>query len=153
MKIMVSACLLGDNVKYDGNNNFNQELVNFLKDHEVIKVCPECLGGLSTPRIPSEISKDKVINEEGTDVTNYFIEGANKTLETALHNDIKVAILKRNSPSCGFNSIYDGTFTHTVIKGNGITADILSKNGLELAPETFVCKTCVSTSKNTLSSS
>lgn len=135
MKIMVSACLLGDNVKYDGNNNFNQELVDFLKDHEVIKVCPEVLGGLSTPRIPSEILHDKVINEEGTDITKEFNEGAMKTLEIAKDNDIKVAILKRNSPSCGFNSIYDGTFTHTVTKGNGITADLLSKNGIKILNE------------------
>ncbi len=135
MKIMVSACLLGDNVRYDGNNNYNQELIDFLKDYEVIKICPETLGGLETPRIPSEILHDKVINEEGTDVTNEFNEGALKTLELAKENDIKIAILKRNSPSCGFGSVYDGTFTHTVTKGDGITAKLLNENGITVLNE------------------
>ena len=135
MKIMVSACLLGDNVKYDGSNNYNQELVDFLKNHEVIKVCPESLGGLPTPRVPSEILHDKVIDEEGTDVTKEFTEGALKVLEIAKENDVKVAILKRNSPSCGFNSIYDGTFTHTVTNGHGITAKLLSENGIKILNE------------------
>ena len=130
MKILVSACLLGDNVKYDGNNNYNQELVDFLKNYEVIKVCPECLGGLTVPRLPSEILHDKVINEEGTDVTKEFNEGAQKTLELAQREDIKIAILKRNSPSCGEGSIYDGTFTHTVTKGDGITTKLLKENGI-----------------------
>lgn len=135
MKIMVSACLLGDNVKYDGSNNYHQELIDFLKPYEVIKVCPECLGGLSIPRIPSEILHHKVINEEGSDVTKEFMDGALKTLEIAKENDIKVAILKRNSPSCGFNAIYDGTFTHTITKGNGITAQLLSDNGIKILNE------------------
>ncbi len=135
MKIMVSACLLGDNVRYDGNNNFNQELIDFLKDHEVVKVCPEVLGGLSTPRVPAEILNDKVINYEGTDVTKEFQEGAMKTLEIAKENDIQVAILKRNSPSCGANTIYDGTFTHCVTKGDGIAAKLLKDNGVTILNE------------------
>lgn len=135
MKIMVSACLLGDNVRYDGNNNYNQELIDFLKDHEVIKVCPETLGGLETPRIPAEILGDKVVNYEGTDVTSFFQEGAMKTLEIAKENDIKVAILKRNSPSCGANTIYDGTFTHTVTKGDGLAAKLLKDNGITILNE------------------
>ena len=135
MKIMVSACLLGDNVKYDGGNNYNQDLIDFLKDYEVIKVCPECLGGLTTPRIPAEILHDKVINEEGTDVTKEYNEGALKTLEIAKENDIKVAILKRNSPSCGFHAIYDGTFTHTITNGDGITAKLLNEKGIKVLNE------------------
>ena len=135
MKIMVSACLLGDNVRYDGNNNYNQELVDFLKNHEVIKVCPETLGGLTTPRIPAEILGDKVINKEGTDVSNEYNEGALKTLELAKENDVTVAIFKRNSPSCGFNAIYDGTFTHTITKGDGITAKLLNENGIKVLNE------------------
>lgn len=135
MKIMVSACLLGDNVKYDGNNNYNQELVDFLKDYEVIKICPEIFGGLDIPRIPAEILQDKVINKEGRDVTNYFNEGALKTLEIAKKNNVTVAILKRNSPSCGFNTIYDGTFTHNIIKGDGITAKLLNENGIKVLNE------------------
>ena len=83
MKIIVSACLLGYNVKYDGKNNLNDELIEFLKNHEVISVCPEVMGGLSTPRIPSEINNNKVINQENIDVTKEFSLGAEKTLEIA----------------------------------------------------------------------
>ncbi len=110
MKILVSACLLGDNCKYDGSSNKNDELIKLLKDYEIIKVCPECLGGLSIPRIPAEIKNDRIINKEGIDVTNEYLLGAKKTLEIARRNNIKVAILKKNSPSCGSNKIYDGTF-------------------------------------------
>ena len=130
MKIMVSACLLGDNVKYDGGNNKNAELINFLKDYEIIKVCPECLGGLSIPRVPAEINNNKVINKEGIDVTNKFVLGAEKTLEIARNNNIRIAILKKNSPSCGSNKIYDGTFSHTLIDGDGITSKLLKENGI-----------------------
>ena len=130
MKIIVSACLLGDNVKYDGTNNKNNELIKFLDSYEIIKVCPEVFGGLSIPRIPSEIKNNKVINKEKNDVTREFIEGANKTLEIAKANDIKVAILKDGSPSCGSINIYDGTFTHTKINGNGITAKLLKDNNI-----------------------
>lgn len=135
MKIMVSACLLGDNVKYNGGNNKNDELIKFLKDYEVIKVCPECFGGLSIPRVPSEIKNNKVFSKEGKDVSNEFILGANKTLDIAKKNNIKVAILKQNSPSCGFGTIYDGTFTHTLINGDGITSKLLNENGITILNE------------------
>lgn len=127
---MVSACLLGDNVKYDGNNNLNNRLIEFLKNYEVIKVCPEVLGGLSIPRSPSEIKNDKVINKEGIDVTKEFILGASKTLNIAKENNIKIAILKKNSPSCGSGMVYDGTFSHHLVNGDGITAKLLKDNGI-----------------------
>ena len=135
MKIIVSACLLGYNVKYDGNNNYNEELVKFLENYEVISVCPEVMGGLNTPRVSSEIVNNKVITKEGMDVTNAFTLGASKTLEIAKENDIKVAILKKNSPSCGNNTIYDGTFTHTIISGDGITAKLLKENDIIVLDE------------------
>lgn len=135
MKIMVSACLLGYNVKYNGKNNLNDELIEFLKEYEVISICPEVMGGLTTPRIPSEIKNGKVINEKNIDVTSEFIEGANKTLELAMDNDIKVAILKKNSPSCGYGTIYDGTFNHRIINGYGITAKLLKENGITILNE------------------
>ena len=135
MKIIVSACLLGYNVKYDGNNNYNEELVKFLENYEVISVCPEVMGGLNTPRVSSEIVNNKVITKEGMDVTNAFTLGASKTLEIAKENDIKVAILKKNSPSCGNNTIYDGTFTHTIISGDGITTKLLKENGIIVLDE------------------
>ena len=130
MKIMVSACLLGDNVKYDGTNNKNNDLIEFLKDYEIIKVCPECLGGLSIPRSPAEIVGNRVINKDNIDVTNEYLLGAEKTLKIAKDNDIKIAILKKNSPSCGSGKVYDGTFSHTLIDGDGITAKILKNNGI-----------------------
>ena len=135
MKIMVSACLLGDNVKYDGGNNLNNELIEFLKDYEVIKVCPEVLGGLSIPRVPAEIHYNEVINQEGKDVTKEYFKGAEKTLEIAKKNNIKVAILKDGSPSCGSSYIYDGTFTHAKINGLGITAKLLSDNNIKVLSE------------------
>ena len=135
MKIMVSACLLGDNVKYDGTNNKNPGLINFLKNYEIVKVCPECLGGLSIPRLPSEIQKDKVINTAGIDVSDKFYLGAKKTLQIVKENDIKIAILKKNSPSCGLGNIYDGTFTHTLTNGDGITAKLLKANGIKVFNE------------------
>ena len=135
MKIMVSACLLGDNVKYNGKNNKNEELIQFLDDYNVIKICPEVMGGLSIPRIPSEIKDDKVINKNKDDVTDYFNKGARKTLEIALKENIKVAILKENSPSCGSNYIYDGTFNNKLIKGEGVTAKLLIDNGITVLNE------------------
>lgn len=130
MKIMVSACLLGYNVKYDGGNNLNSELIDFLKDYEVISICPEVIGGLSIPRIPSEIINNSVINKEKIDVTKEFTKGAIKTLELAKKNNIKVAILKDGSPSCGSSYIYNGTFTHTRINNLGITSKLLKANGI-----------------------
>ena len=135
MKIMVSACLLGDNCKYNGGNNYNLELSEFLKDYDVIKVCPEMLGGLSVPRVPAEILNGNVINKEGIDITNNYVEGAKKTLSIALENDIKVAILKKNSPSCGMGMIYDGTFSHTLVSGDGIAAKLLKENGIRILNE------------------
>ena len=130
MKIIVSACLLGDNVKYNGTNNLNNDLIRFLEDYEVIKVCPEVMGGLSIPRDSSEIKENKVISNKDRNVTNEFILGSNKTLEIAKEHNIKVAILKDGSPSCGSSYIYDGTFTHTRINGLGITAKLLQENGI-----------------------
>lgn len=135
MKIMVSACLLGYNVKYDGKSNLNSELIEFLKDYEIISICPEVMGGLSIPRVPSEIKGNKVINKDNIDVTKEFTMGAEKTLEIAKENNIKVAILKERSPSCGSTNIYDGSFTNNIINGQGITAKLLIENGIKVFNE------------------
>lgn len=141
MKIMVSACLLGDNVKYNGRSNYNEELVSFLKDFEVIKVCPEVLGGLPIPRDCSEIIGDKVITINKVDVTENYKQGAYKALQLAKENDIKIAILKKNSPSCGAGGIYDGSFTHNIINKDGITAKLLKENGIRvLNEENYKCE-------------
>lgn len=134
-KIIVSACLLGTNCKYNGGNNLNNELVEFLKSYEIIPICPECFGGLSTPRVPSEIIGDKVINKEGHDVTLNYLNGAKQALELAKKHHAKIAILKAKSPSCGEGTIYDGTFTMTLVSGDGITVRLLKENGIKVYTE------------------
>lgn len=134
-KILVSACLLGDNCKYDGGNNYHQELVEWLSDKIVIKVCPEILGGLSTPRIPCEIKDNKVINKNGEDKTYFFTKGAIETLKIAQQEQVHFAILKSNSPSCGSDMVYDGSFAHRLIPGEGITAHMLKINGIKVYTE------------------
>ncbi len=135
MKVLVSSCLLGKNCKYNGGNNYNDGVIDFASKHDIIEICPEQLGGLSTPRLPSEIMNGRVFNKAGVDVTQNFLEGAKKTLDIAIKNDCKLAILKKNSPSCGFGKIYDGTFSSKLISGNGITADLLFKNGVVIINE------------------
>lgn len=138
---LVSACLLGVNCKYNGENNRNNKVIEFLKDKEFIMVCPEELGGLSTPRIPCEIVSSidnrnvKVINKHGDDVTENFVQGANKVLEIAKSKNIKKAILKAKSPSCGKGLIYDGSFTSKLINGHGITVKLLKENKIEVFTE------------------
>lgn len=131
-KVLVSACLLGVDCKYNGGNNYDEEIFKELEKYELIPVCPEIFGGLPTPRKPSEIVGDKVINNEGLDVTNSFKRGAEETLELAKKLGVKRAILKAKSPSCGNGKIYDGTFTGTIIDGDGITTKFLKENGIEV---------------------
>ena len=134
-KILVSACLLGNNCKYDGTNNKNEKVIEYIKDKEIIPMCPEIYGGLSTPRVPSERKGDKVITKNGEDVTVNFLKGAKETLYIAKLFNIKKALLKAKSPSCGNGIIYDGSFTHTKIEGYGVTAELLKENGIEIITE------------------
>ena len=135
MKIAVSACLVGKNTKYDGTNNYNKAVMEYLKDKEYILICPEVTGGLPTPRVPSERVKDKVINKENIDVTHNFVIGASKTLEELKEQNIELVIVKSKSPSCGYKQIYDGTFTGTIIEGNGVFTELAVKNGLKILTE------------------
>jgi len=132
---LISACLAGINCKYDGQNNISNEIISLVKKGEAILVCPEQLGGLSTPRPPAEIKGNRVININGDDVTEQFKRGANETLKIAKLYGIKKAILKAKSPSCGVGKIYDGTFSGRIIDGNGITAEILKLNGVQVYTE------------------
>ncbi len=129
---LISACLIGENCKYNGKNNLNDEALKLYKQGLVIPVCPEELGGLPTPRIPAERVGDLVINKEGKDVTKEFVLGAKKTLEIAQENDVTMAILQPRSPSCGCSKIYDGSFSGVLTNGNGITTELLKKNGIEV---------------------
>lgn len=131
-KIIVSACLLGLNCKYNGGNNEKEKVLKYLEDKEIIPVCPEIFGGLSTPREPSEIKNNKVVNILGEEVTENFHRGAEETLKLAKKFGIKKALLKAKSPSCGKGKIYDGTFTSTLVEGNGITTELLIENNIEI---------------------
>lgn len=132
MKILVSACLLGKNCKYNGGNNLNQGVLEFIEGHEIIGVCPEQLGGLSTPRLPAEIVAGVVTNKEGVSVDNEFRKGAQEALAVALENKVDLAILQSRSPSCGVKEIYDGSFSGKKIKGQGVFAKLLSARGIKV---------------------
>ncbi|WP_337478008.1 DUF523 domain-containing protein [Phascolarctobacterium succinatutens] len=132
MKILVSACLLGTNCKYNGGNNLNQSVLVFIEGHEVIGICPEQLGGLSTPRLPAEIVDGVVTNKEGVSVDNEFRKGAQEALAVALENKVDLAILQSRSPSCGVKEIYDGSFSGKKIKGQGVFAKLLSARGIKV---------------------
>ena len=129
MKIMVSACLLGENCKYSGGNNKDERVLSFLEGHEVIPVCPEVMGGLPTPRPPAEIVGAAVINREEISVDEQFRTGAKMALEIAQREKIDLAILQSRSPSCGVKEVYDGTFSGTRIPGRGVFAKMLVENG------------------------
>lgn len=130
MKIGVSACLLGKNVKYNGKNNFSPELVEKLKDAEIIDICPEVLGGLPIPRDPAEIVDGEVITNKGKSVDYEFRKGAKRALEIIKNEGIELVILQSRSPSCGKGQIYDGTFSSKLIEGDGVFVKLLEENGI-----------------------
>ena len=141
---IISACLCGVNCKYNGLNNYNEKCNELFISGKAILVCPEQLGGLSTPRVPSELQDNtlniikkngKILNKDGEDVTENFLKGAREVATIAKKLNIKKAILKEGSPSCGVNYIYDGTFTGNKIKGNGITTELLKALDIEVISE------------------
>ena len=134
-KILVSGCLAGFNCRYDGGNNLVPEIRQLLEDGLAVTACPEQLGGLPTPRIPSERVGNRVVNREGTDVTAEFKAGAEAALRIARENGCRTAILKSCSPSCGKGCIYNGQFTGELVPGNGVTTDLLLHHGIEVLTE------------------
>lgn len=134
-KILISACLVGDKVKYDGHSNNNEKIKLLLEKYELVPFCPEVEGGLPTPRKPSERVKDRVKMESGKDVTKNFLTGADLALNICLYLGIKIAILKENSPSCGSKKIYDGTFSKKLIPGEGVTTELLRRKGIKVISE------------------
>ncbi len=127
MKIAVSACLLGENCKYNGGNNYNEKVIEFVKGHEVIGICPELLGGLPVPREPAEIVDGIVRTKNGASVNEEFRLGAEAAMNIIEENDIELVILQSRSPSCGVKAIYDGTFSGNLIVGQGVFAQMLAK--------------------------
>ncbi len=144
--ILVSACLLGENCKYSGGNNRNDALCTWLEDKEYLPICPETAGGLPIPRPPCEIvggegadvlnGKARILDRDGKDRSREFLLGAEKVLQTAISLKAESAILKANSPSCGSNGIYDGSFSGGKRPGLGLTAELLKRHGIRLYDET-----------------
>ena len=134
---IISACLLGQEVKYSGGSNAHERVIAFAGTHECVAVCPETLGGLASPRPPAERVGEKVLDREGRDVTAAFLAGAERALAQALAagEEIEGAILKANSPSCGRGAIYDGTFTGRKVEGNGVFAQLLLDRGIPVFTE------------------
>ncbi len=133
ISLLISSCLMGKKTSYKGTANYNYIVAELLKDRfEFIETCPEVEGGMSIPRLPAERDGNRVINIQGIDVTGEFQAGAEKALEKALKNNIKLALLKGKSPSCGIDTIYDGTFNKNIITGNGITAEKLLLKGIDI---------------------
>lgn len=134
-KLIVSACLLGCQCRYKGDGCKCDALVELAKTHTLIPVCPEQLGGLATPRDPAEIVGERVISNHGRDVTEQYQRGAETALYLARLNHADAAVLKANSPSCGKDQIYDGTFTGRKIPGSGVTAALLKNAGFAVFTE------------------
>jgi uncharacterized protein YbbK (DUF523 family) len=134
-KLLISSCLLGNNVKYNGKNNYIDGIEKLKDLYDLVIICPEVMGGLSIPRIPSEIINNEVINKEGTNVTLEFTKGASIALELVEKYQIKKALLKDGSPSCGSTYIYDGTFTGNKIPSYGMTVRSLLKKNVKIFTE------------------
>ncbi|MEO9509433.1 MAG: DUF523 domain-containing protein [Nonlabens ulvanivorans] len=148
-KILISACFMGENVRYDGGHQslfdhelFSKKLKQWQQEGRLVSACPECLGGLATPRAPAEIQQNsqKIITNNNVDVSENFNQGAQKTLALCLKHDIKYALLKESSPSCGSQLVYDGTFTNTKVNGQGITAKLLTQHHIKVFSEKNIAK-------------
>jgi uncharacterized protein YbbK (DUF523 family) len=132
---LCSACLLGIRCRYDGGDKANEKVLALAKEEILLPVCPEQLGGLSTPREPAEQRGEKVFTKSGYDVTENFFRGADEVLRLCKMYNIKEVILKQKSPSCGCGKIFDGTFSNQIIAGDGVTTKLLKENGIKVISE------------------
>lgn len=135
--LIISECLAGEPCRYDGKHNRVESIVSLMKDRPYVLACPEVLGGLPTPRTPCEIMGDRVISKSGEDCTEAFNKGASMTMALCKAHQVTTAILKAKSPSCGLNQVYDGTFSKTLIKGDGLTARLLKQGGIRVLDESM----------------
>ena len=138
MKILVSACLLGTRCRYDGASKAHPGMAALAERHTLIPVCPEQLGGLPTPRPSAERQGEHVVTKTGVDVTEQYRRGAEETLMLCKLLGCEAAVLKERSPSCGRGEIYDGTFTRTLIPGDGVTAELLAAHGITVYGESDI---------------
>lgn len=136
--IGASRCLIGENCTYAGKNNLCKTIQELYKQGKVLPLCPEVLGGLPIPRTPCEIVNGKVIDQKGIDKTKEYQLGAKIALEKCLEKDIKIVVVKAKSPSCGKGQIYDGTFSHQLIEGDGIFVQMLKEHGIQVFTENEV---------------
>ncbi len=136
--ILVSACLMGVNCRYDGGNGRNENVLRLMEEYNLIPVCPEQLGGMKTPRDAAERNGSRVVNKAGQDVTDCFMRGAEETLKIGKLYGCRQAILKERSPSCGHGVIYDGTFSGEKIPGSGVAAMLLEENGITVTGESGI---------------
>lgn len=137
-RVLVSACLLGDPVRWDARSKalLDPRLERWRQEGRLVPVCPELSGGLGVPRPPAERVGLRVLTRDGRDVTSGFVAGAGHALETARRFELRLALLKKRSPSCGSGEIYDGTFSGRVVAGDGVTSELLRANGVEVFDET-----------------
>jgi uncharacterized protein YbbK (DUF523 family) len=133
--IIVSACLAGIRCRYDGNSKPCEVVIRMVSEGKAIPVCPEQLGGLTTPRMPAEQIGEKVIRRDSVDVTTEFTRGAQEALKIARLVEARSAILKARSPSCGSGKVYDGSFTGRLVDGNGVFAEACKNNGIDVKTE------------------
>ncbi len=140
MRILVSACLLGVRCRYDGRSKPHLGVAALAERHELVPVCPEQLGGLPTPRAPSERQGERVIMQDGADVTAQYRRGAEEALRVCRTLGCRAAVLKERSPSCGKSRIYDGTFSGTLTDGWGVTAELLRRSGIPVYGESELAK-------------
>ena len=138
MTVLVSACLLGVPCRYDGQSKRHPLAQELCRRHRVIPVCGEIFSGLPTPRPPAEICGQRVVTREGADVTAAYRRGAEAVLELARLTGAEAAILKERSPSCGFGTVYDGTFTETAAAGDGMAAELLASHGVRVYGESRI---------------
>ena len=129
MKILVSACLLGENCKYNGRNNYSSAVAEFLKDKKVLPICPEMMAGLGCPRTPIEIVDGVLMDRDGNNVDAAMREAVAQAMEMIRKEDIQCAVLQSRSPTCGVNQVYDGTFSGKLISGSGIFVQALKNEG------------------------
>ena len=139
-KLLISACLLGIPCRYDGRSVKAVDIERLAENFDLIPVCPEIYGGLPTPRTPSEGVGDRVLMRDGKDVTDNFRLGAELALERARSFSCSAAVLKARSPSCGSNTIYDGSFSGTLTSGDGVAAKLLKDNGIDVYTENEIDK-------------
>ena len=132
MKILVSACLLGENCKYNGGNNYNAAVAEFVKDKEILSICPEMMAGMGCPRTPIEIVDGVLMDCNGNNVDAAMREAVEKAMEMIRKEDIQCAVLQSRSPTCGVNQIYDGSFSGKLIAGSGVLAQALKAEGYQL---------------------